>query len=48
MASFKKVEAARHRFPNLTLVTFPDGGHMMKGHSEEIDKAVDDFIINLK
>jgi len=44
VASYKKVEAAKHRFPNLTLVTFPDGGHMMKGHSEEIDKALDDFI----
>ncbi len=48
VASFKKVEAAKHRFPNLTLVTFPDGGHMMKGHSEEIDQALDDFIIKLK
>ncbi len=44
VASFKKVEAAKHRFPNLTLVTFPDGGHMMKAHSEEIDQTLDDFI----
>jgi len=44
VASFKKVEAAKHRFPNLTLVTFPDGGHMMRGHGNEIDKALDNFI----
>ena len=44
VASFKKVEVAKHRFPNLTLVTFFDGGHMMKGHTEEIDKALDAFI----
>ena len=44
VASFKKVEAVKHSFPNLIVVTFPDGGHMMKGHSEEIDKVLDDFI----
>ena len=44
VASFKKVEAAKHRFPNLTLVTFPNGGHMMRGHGNEIDKALDNFI----
>jgi pimeloyl-ACP methyl ester carboxylesterase len=44
VAAFRKVEDAKHRFPNLTLATFPDGGHMMKGHSKEIDKALDAFI----
>lgn len=44
LSSFQKVEAAKHRFPDLTLVTFPDGGHMMRGHGDEIDKALDDFI----
>ena len=44
VASFKKVEAAEHRFPYLTLITFPDGGHMMKGHGNEINKALDDFM----
>ncbi len=48
LSSFKKVEAAKHRFPNLTLVTFPDGGHMMKGRGNEIDKALDDFINKFK
>lgn len=44
VASFEKVENVKHRFPNLTLITFPDGGHMMKGHSVEIDQAVNDFL----
>ncbi len=44
VASFEKVENVKHRFPNLTLITFPDGGHMMKGHSAEIDRAVNDFL----
>ncbi|NLL92232.1 MAG: alpha/beta hydrolase [Ruminococcaceae bacterium] len=48
VASFKKVKDVQHRFPNLTLVSFPDGGHMMTGHAEEIDKAVDDFINRYK
>lgn len=44
VASFEKVEKAKHRFPNLTLVAFPDGGHMMAGHGEKIDEALDNFI----
>ena len=48
VASFEKVENVQHRFPNLTLVTFPDGGHMMTGHSEEINKALDDFLNQYK
>ena len=48
VAAFKKVEDVKHRFPNLTLVTFPDGGHMMRGHSEEIDKVLDNFINKLQ
>ena len=44
VASFEKVRNAQHRFPILTLVTFPVGGHMMVGHRAEIDKALDDFI----
>ena len=44
VASFEKVEAVRHRFPDLTLVSFPDGGHMMSGHSEAIDAALEDFL----
>jgi pimeloyl-ACP methyl ester carboxylesterase len=44
VASYQKVENVQHRFPNLTLVTFPDGGHMMTDHDAEIDKALDDFL----
>ena len=44
IASFEKVKNAQHRFPDLTLVTFPDGGHMMTGHSQEIDQALDVFL----
>lgn len=44
VASFEKVENVKRRFPNLTLVTFPDGGHMMTGHGEEIEKALDNFL----
>ena len=48
VASFKKVENVQHRFPNLTLVTFPDGGHMMTGHGEEIDIALENFMNRYK
>lgn len=44
VASFEKVKNVQHRFPDLTLVSFPDGGHMMEGHGAEIDKALDDFL----
>ena len=44
VASYEKVEKVKHRFSDLTLVSFPDGGHMMVGHGEEIDKTLDDFL----
>lgn len=44
VAPFSKVEAVKHRFTNLTLITFPTGGHMMVGHSQEIETAVEEFI----
>lgn len=44
VASFEKVEKVKHRFPNLMIVSFSDGGHMMAGHGEEIDKILDDFL----
>ncbi|HHX13429.1 MAG TPA: alpha/beta hydrolase [Clostridiales bacterium] len=44
VASFEKVKNIQHRFPKLTLVSFPDGGHMMTGHGEEIDEALDNFM----
>lgn len=48
VASFVKVAAAKDRFPDLTLVTFPDGGHLMVGHGKEIDQTLDTFINKLK
>jgi pimeloyl-ACP methyl ester carboxylesterase len=44
VANFEKVKNVQHRFPNLTLVTFPDGGHMMTGHGAEIEQALDVFL----
>ncbi|MGI6359611.1 MAG: alpha/beta fold hydrolase [Acholeplasmatales bacterium] len=44
VASYQKVENAKHRFLNLTLVTFPTGGHMMIGNEEAIKEAVNNFI----
>lgn len=44
IASYEKVEKVQSRFENLTMVVFPDGGHMMVGHGQEIDNALDEFI----
>ena len=42
----KKTEKAVPRFPSCTFVSFEDGGHLMAGHTEEVKKAVSDFISN--
>ncbi len=44
VAIYEKVKNVEHRFPNLSLITFPDGGHMMFGHDQEINKALDNFL----
>ncbi|MGI5897783.1 MAG: alpha/beta fold hydrolase [Candidatus Dojkabacteria bacterium] len=44
VARFEKVKNVKHRFTNLELVIFPDGGHMMKGHGDEIDRELDKFL----
>ncbi len=44
VAGFEKVKQVQHRFPDLCLLSFPDGGHMMTGHGEEIDEALDAFV----
>lgn len=44
LASYKDVENALGRFRNCTFVSFETGGHLMTGHSEEVKKAVLDFI----
>jgi pimeloyl-ACP methyl ester carboxylesterase len=48
VAAFDKVKQAQSRFPNLTLISFPDGGHMMTGHGQEIDEALEEFIDRYK
>ena len=40
----KDVENALGRFRNCTFISFETGGHLMTGHSEEVKKAVLDFI----
>ena len=44
LASYKDVENALGRFQNCTFISFETGGHLMTGHSEEVKKAVFDFI----
>ena len=44
LASYKDVENALGRFRNCTFISFETGGHLMTGHSEEVKKAVLDFI----
>lgn len=39
-----QVETSLHRYPHLTTRIFDEGGHLMVGHSEEIDAAVTRFI----
>lgn len=40
---FDETAASVARFPNVTFVSFDDGGHLMKGHEEEIRKKVLEF-----
>ncbi|NLL84589.1 MAG: alpha/beta hydrolase [Lentisphaerae bacterium] len=44
VASFDKTRLAVPRFPNCTFVAFEDGGHMMAGHEQEINEALDQFL----
>lgn len=39
-----QVEGSLHRYPNLETKVFETGGHLMTGHSREIDAAVVEFI----
>lgn len=43
LANYADTERAVNRFPNCTFVSFEDGGHLLKGHGEEIKKAVSRF-----
>ncbi|WP_379394506.1 alpha/beta fold hydrolase [Paenibacillus lentus] len=44
LSDFYAMEKAASRFLNSTLIGFDDGGHMMVGHGEEIEKALDEFM----
>lgn len=44
LVNYKKTIKASKRFPKLTLKIFEDGGHMIVGHSVEIEKYVLEFI----
>lgn len=47
VASFEAMEKAVPRFPNCTFKVFETGGHMMKGHEEEGEQAVVQFMQKL-
>ncbi|MGI6072631.1 MAG: alpha/beta fold hydrolase [Lachnospiraceae bacterium] len=44
VASFEKTRLAVPRFPDCTFIAFEDGGHMMAGHEQEINEALDRFL----
>jgi len=43
MSNYYDMKEAVVRFPNCTFVSFETGGHLMIGHSDEINKALSDF-----
>lgn len=45
LASYEDTTNVLSRFPNCKFISFETGGHLMVGHSEEIETAVSDFII---
>ncbi len=44
MAEYALMEQGAKRFTNCTFVTFETGGHLMTGHGEEIDRALNEFM----
>lgn len=44
MSNYFNLEKAAGRFPNGTFVAFETGGHLMTGHSDEINRALFTFI----
>lgn len=44
LASYDAAVKAAARFPDCTFVSFESGGHLMRGHADEVKKAVCDFI----
>jgi pimeloyl-ACP methyl ester carboxylesterase len=45
LVDYAQTEKAVPRFPNCTFISFETGGHLMVGHSEEINQAVAEFIV---
>ncbi len=44
LASYEDTQNVLSRFPNCTFISFETGGHLMAGHSQEIENAVSEFI----
>lgn len=44
MASYSDVQKVLHRFNNKTLCSFETGGHLMKGHEEEVRETLKKFL----
>lgn len=44
LADYSAMEQASRRFPNCTFVSFESGGHLMVGHSAEIEAALSEFV----
>ena len=44
LASFESAEQWSRRIPDCTFLPIPDGGHTMRGHAAEINRALDQFI----
>ena len=44
MAKYEMIEQSIDRFPNCIFIVFETGGHLLVGNSEEINKAMDEFL----
>ncbi len=44
LSKYETMKQAVARFPNCTFVSFDTGGHLMNGHSKEIEKALNEFM----
>ena len=42
------MEQAAPRFPTHQLLLFESGGHLMQGHGQEVEAALDQFILNIE
>lgn len=45
MADYSLAQQGAARFPNCTFISFETGGHLMSGHSAEIEQALNAFIV---